>query len=72
MRLPCPVPAITFYFHNLKVVSRELHGIRLLLGTELNILDSDGQVDLGGKRTQKYGRGDRQPSSSLHETGFTR
>lgn len=38
-----------FYFHNLKVVSRELHGIRLLLGTELNILDSDGQVDLGEK-----------------------
>lgn len=35
-----------FYFHNLKTVPRELYGIRLLLGTELNILDSSGKVDL--------------------------
>ena len=45
-----------FYFHNLKVVSRELHGIRLLLGTELNILDSDGQVEPGSRaeNTEAY------------------
>ena len=49
MLRPCPEPCHNFYFHNLKVVPRELHGIRLLLGTELNILDSDGQVDLGEK-----------------------
>lgn len=35
-----------FYFHNLKVVPRKLHGIHLLLGAELNILGPDGQVDL--------------------------
>lgn len=35
-----------FYFQNLKVVPREMYGIRLLLGTELNILDYDGNVDL--------------------------
>lgn len=36
----------SFYFHNLKVVPRELYGIRLLLGSEVNILDAEGHVDL--------------------------
>ena len=36
-----------FYFHNLKVVPREMYGIQLLLGSEVNILDSQGTVDLG-------------------------
>lgn len=35
-----------FYFHNLKTVPREMYGIRLLLGVELNILDCRGTVDL--------------------------
>lgn len=35
-----------FYFQNLKVVPREMYGIRLLLGAELNIMDYDGTVDL--------------------------
>lgn len=35
-----------FYFQNLTVVPREMYGIRLLLGTELNILDEKGTVDL--------------------------
>lgn len=35
-----------FYFHNLKVVPRELYGIRLLLGTEVNIMDTQGKLDL--------------------------
>lgn len=34
------------YFHNLKVVPREMYGIELMLGAELNILDFDGHVDL--------------------------
>lgn len=38
-----------YYFHNLKVVPRELYGIRLLLGTEVNILDPEGKVDLNEK-----------------------
>lgn len=35
-----------FYFMNLDVVPREMYGIRLLLGTELNIMDTDATVDL--------------------------
>lgn len=38
-----------FYFQNLKVVERQLYGVDLLLGTELNILNPDGQVDLDEK-----------------------
>ncbi|SHK51538.1 phosphatase [Hespellia stercorisuis] len=34
------------YFMNLKVVPREMNGIQVLLGVELNILNSDGEVDL--------------------------
>lgn len=34
------------YFHNLKVVPRELYGVRLLLGTEVNIMDYEGRLDL--------------------------
>lgn len=36
----------SFYFHNLKTVPRELYGIRLLLGSEVNIMDFDGNIDL--------------------------
>ncbi len=35
-----------FYFSNLHVVPRNLFGIRILLGCELNILDYKGSVDL--------------------------
>lgn len=35
-----------FYFHNLKVVPRNQYGMRLLLGTEANILDYNGTLDL--------------------------
>lgn len=35
-----------FYFSNYKVIPREKHGIHVLFGTELNILDCDGKVDL--------------------------
>lgn len=34
------------YFRNLHVVPRELYGVRLMLGAELNILDYEGHVDL--------------------------
>ena len=37
-----------FYFQNIKVVPREMYGIQLLLGSEVNILDAAGTVDLGG------------------------
>lgn len=35
-----------FYFSNLKVVSRKMCGVELLLGVELNILDFNGNIDL--------------------------
>ena len=35
-----------FYFQNLRVVPRKRYGIELLLGTELNIMNEDGEVDL--------------------------
>ena len=35
-----------FYFHNLKVVDRGAYEIPVLLGVELNILDTAGHVDL--------------------------
>lgn len=35
-----------FYFINFKVVPRTLYGVRLMLGSELNIVDYDGSVDL--------------------------
>lgn len=38
-----------FYFHNLKVVPREMYGIRLFLGAEVNIMDPDGSIDLDEK-----------------------
>lgn len=37
------------YFANIKVVPREMYGIRLLLGSEINILDYDGNLSLGEK-----------------------
>lgn len=35
-----------YYFMNLKVVPRELYGIKMLFGVELNIMDAEGTVDL--------------------------
>lgn len=34
------------YFLNLKVMPREKYGVKVLFGTELNIMDFDGTVDL--------------------------
>lgn len=34
------------YFRNLHIVPREMYGVRLLLGAELNILDTTGRLDL--------------------------
>ena len=35
-----------YYFVNLRVMPRELYGIKILFGAELNIVDADGHVDL--------------------------
>ena len=42
-----------FYFQNIKVVPREMYGIQLLLGSEVNILDAAGTVDLEQKTLEK-------------------
>lgn len=42
-----------FYFQNLRVVPREQYGVRLMLGSEVNILDFDGKIDLPEDILQK-------------------
>lgn len=34
------------YFRNFGIIPREMYGVKLLMGCELNILDSDGTIDL--------------------------
>ena len=41
-----PGAPLDIYFHNLHVVPRELYGVHLLMGVELNILDTKGTIDL--------------------------
>ena len=36
----------SYYFQNLRIVPRQMYGIELLLGTELNILNESGEVDM--------------------------
>lgn len=36
----------SFYFQNMEVIPREMYGVRLFMGCELNILDEMGTVDL--------------------------
>ncbi len=40
-----PAGAHSFYFFNLKVIPETLYGVSLLKGVELNILDTDGNID---------------------------
>ncbi len=39
----------SIYFRNLHVVPREMYGVHLLMGVELNILDTTGRLDLDEK-----------------------
>lgn len=41
-----PGACASIYFRNLHVVPREMYGVRLLMGVELNILDTTGRLDL--------------------------
>lgn len=38
----CPL----LYFRNMHVIPREMFGVRLLMGCEINILDSEGHIDM--------------------------
>ena len=42
-----------FYFENLHVVPRELYGVKLLLGSEVNIMDCNGTLDLENRVLRK-------------------
>ena len=44
-----PGTCCLFYFENLKIVPREMYGVNLLLGTELNIMNPEGEVDLNDR-----------------------
>lgn len=48
-----PGSAHAYYFINFKAVPRDLFGLHLLMGCELNILDFAGQVDLDESYLQK-------------------
>lgn len=41
-----PGGAHNYHFWNLRVVPREMYGVRLLKGVEANIMDADGSLDL--------------------------
>lgn len=41
------------YFENLKVVQREMYGVELMLGAEINILDYEGSLSLEDKLIDK-------------------
>lgn len=41
-----PGGAHAFYFANLRIVPRVMHGVRILRGAETNIIDYDGHIDL--------------------------
>lgn len=36
----------SFYFQNMRVIPRNMYGIELLMGVELNVMDENGSVDL--------------------------
>ena len=37
------------YFLNFRVIDREIYGVRVMMGAELNVMDFDGTVDLSPK-----------------------
>lgn len=41
-----PGSASTLYFYNVPVIPKEIDGVEILMGCELNIMDTDGTVDL--------------------------
>ncbi len=48
-----PDGAHLWHFLNLKNIPREIHGVKILYGAEVNILDLDGNIDLDGDILRK-------------------
>lgn len=42
-----------FYFQNLKILRRQMYGIEVLFGAEVNIMDYDGSLDMGEELLKK-------------------
>ena len=55
------------YFINFKVIPRELFGVKILMGAELNILDPAGSVDLSENILKKLD----YAIASIHPTCYT-
>ena len=45
----CPL----LYFKNMGVIPKEINGVRLLMGCEINILDTEGHIDIGEEMMDK-------------------
>ena len=43
----------TIYFRNLHIVPREMYGVNLILGAEINILDGEGNLDMDDELMSK-------------------
>lgn len=56
-----------FHFINFKVVPREVYGVKLMLGCELNIIDYEGHIDL----EPQYLRGLDFAIASIHDPCYT-
>lgn len=61
-----PGASHAFYFINFKVIPRNLFGIRLLMGCELNIMDYNGKVDL----SPRYLKNLDYAIASLHDACY--
>lgn len=55
-----------FYFINFKVIPRDLYGIKLIMGCELNIRDNTGKIDL----SERYLKGLDYAIASIHDFIF--
>lgn len=42
-----------FFFRNIKVIPREMYGVKILRGAEVNILDEDGNIDLSERALKR-------------------
>ena len=71
-----PGTCCTFYFENLKMVDRDkykdCYGVELLLGTELNILDYQGTIDMEERTLKKDGCNHCKHSSSVLQERYKR
>lgn len=55
------------YFNNFKMLSRELYGVKVMFGCELNIIDYDGSIDLEPSILHKLD----YAVASIHKPCFT-